>query len=75
MKKLVTILFTLLISTSIIADYSKGANAYNSGDYKTAFKELLPYANEGNSEAQWALGNMYRWGYGMLKDYSEAVKK
>jgi uncharacterized protein len=74
MKKLITILFTLLFSTSIIADFSKGANAYNSGDYKTAFKELLPHAKEGNSEAQWVLGIMYRWGYGILKDYSEAFK-
>ena len=74
MKKLITILFTLLIATSTLADFTKGANAYNSGDYRTAFKELLPYANEGNSEAQWAIGSMYRWGYGLLKDYSEALK-
>ena len=74
MKILITILFTLLISTSTIADFNKGANAYNSGDYRTAFKELLPYANEGNAEAQWALGRMYRLGNGLLVDYSEALK-
>jgi uncharacterized protein len=74
MKKLLTVLFTLLIATSTLADFTKGANAYNSGDYRTALKELLPYANEGNAEAQWAIGSMYRWGYGVLKDYSKAAK-
>ena len=74
MRKILTVLFTLLIATSAYADFSKGANAYNSGDYRTALKELLPYANEGDAEAQWALGSMYRWGYGVLKDYSEARK-
>ena len=74
MIKILTIIFALLISTSILADFEKGKNAYNSGDYRTALKELLPYANEGDARAQWALGSMYRWGYGVLKDYSEARK-
>ena len=74
MIKILTIIFALLISTSILADFEKGKNAYNSGDYRTALKELLPYANEGKASAQYALGWMYRWGKGVLIDYPEAYK-
>ena len=73
MKKILTVLFTLLIASPTFADYNTGANAFNSGDYRTAYKELLPEANKGNAEAQWAMGMMNYHGNPILSDIPEAA--
>ncbi len=44
------------------------------GDYATALRERRPLAEQGNAEAQFNLGNMYRKGLGVPQDYAEAVK-
>jgi len=44
------------------------------GDYATEFRLLRPLAEEGNAEAQTALGDMYAGGHGVPQDYVEAVK-
>ena len=47
------LLFSLLLGTpSYSADFNKGWNAYNSGDYATALKEWKPLAEQGDVEAQ-----------------------
>ncbi len=43
------------------------------GDYATALREWRPLAEQGNAEAQFNLGNMYRKGLGVPQDYAEAV--
>ena len=48
--------------------------ALSSGDYATALKALRPLAAQGNSNAQYNLGVMYREGHGVPQDYTEAVK-
>ena len=76
--KLKILLLTLFLSTSFIgvtyADYKAGVDAFGKGDYKIAFKEFLPLAEEGNSSAQYIIGRLYRLGQGVLKDYKEAAK-
>ena len=37
---------------SVAADYDKGMNAYDSGDYKSALAEWLPLAKQGDAQAQ-----------------------
>src|SRR5262245_22579121 len=44
------------------------------GDYAYALKYIRPMAEQGNCEAQEALGLMYKAGYGVVKDYVEAAK-
>ena len=44
------------------------------GDYATEFRLLRPLAEQGNAEAQTALGDMYAGGHGVVQDYVEAVK-
>jgi TPR repeat protein len=44
------------------------------GDYATEFRLLRPLAEQGNAEAQTALGDMYAGGRGVPQDYVEAVK-
>ena len=72
-----TILLCLLscMQAFAFADLNAGLRALDKGDYDTALKELLPLARQGNPEAQFGLGFMYRHGgQGVPKNNKEAVK-
>jgi hypothetical protein len=64
------------------ADVIKGVVAAERGDFSTAFKELYPLAEQGNSVAQYMLGLMYARGDGVKdldgdgieRDHKEAGK-
>ena len=80
MKRL-AITFCLTISLAIgsfgvgwSGDFQKGADAYEKGDYATAFREWKPLADQGDASAQHNLGVMYDEGYGVLQDHKAAVK-
>lgn len=45
-----------------------GKTLYAAGDYKPAFRQLLPLAADGKAEAQYAVGYMYYYGYGVAQD-------
>ena len=69
----------LLLSLSILsfgtpafADFQKGYDAYNSGDFATALKEWRPLAEQEIAAAQYNLGNMYFNGQGVIQDYTRA---
>ena len=69
------LLFSLLLSiSSYSADFNKGWNAYDNGDFATALKEWKPLAENGDADAQYNLGIMYRKGEGVPQDYKEAVR-
>src|ERR1035438_6747208 len=68
------IILFLLLCVPVCADLATGKQAWNSGDYATAFKELLPIANQGDPVAQMVLGVMFDQGRGVPQDYKEAVK-
>ena len=55
-------------------DFHKGVDAYDKKDYATALKEWRPLAEQGITDAQYNLGQMYRKGQGVVQDYEEAVK-
>jgi len=77
MKKLAATLavVALLFSAgSAWADLDDGVAAYHSGDYEKAFREFLPLAEQGNTDAQNNLGVMYDGGMGVLENDAEAVK-
>jgi hypothetical protein len=48
--------------------------AYEQGDYKIAFRELKPFAEEGSALAQFTLGTIYAKGLGRPQDDGQAVK-
>jgi uncharacterized protein len=54
-------------------DFSTAWKAYGSGDYKTAFREFLSIAEEGDAKAQRKLGLMYSEGQGVPQDYAQAA--
>ena len=63
MKSTIAIVTVVLLSLgakpTIAADFSAGLSAYEVGDYETAFKELLPLAEQGDPESQLILGMIY----------------
>ena len=71
---LLLFLSTLSFGTPALADFQKGLDAANRGDYATAFKEWKPLADQGDAVAQYNLGWMYNKGKGVTQDYKEALK-
>jgi TPR repeat protein len=50
------------------------AVAYARGDYATAMRLWRPHADQGESFAQFALGDMYEYGRGVPQEYAEAMR-
>ena len=69
------LLLSLLVGNpAFSADFQKGVDAYESGDYATALREWTPLAEQGNADAQVNLGVMYRKGEGVPQNDKTAVK-
>ena len=66
--------FTLTATATHAADFNIGFDAYNSGDYATAFVEFSELAEQGNSISQYILAMMFENGFGVAQDYTAAVK-
>lgn len=64
----------LLLSGSFGADFKKGLDAYDRGDFATTFEEWKPLAEQGNALAQALLGYLYKKGDGVPLNYAEAMK-
>jgi TPR repeat protein len=62
--------FALLLTTLAHADFQTGKDAYDRGDYETAFKEWQPLADQGDARAQYRLGAIYHDGQGVPQDYA-----
>lgn len=54
-------------------DYNAGLEAYRAGDYETALAEWRPLAEQGNADAQFGLGLMYRNGKGIPQNDADAM--
>jgi TPR repeat protein len=68
--------FLLLIvigNSAHSADFARGLDAYQTGDFATALKEWAPLAEQGNASAQYKLGLMYKNGENVAQDYSAAI--
>lgn len=48
--------------------------ALDEGMYSVAFEEFLALANKNNADAQYYVGYMYQYGYGVENDYKKAKK-
>ena len=75
-KIIIGLLLSLLLGSglAVAADFNKGVEAYNSGDFKTALAEWKPLAAQGNAVIQYNLGVMYDKGYGVPENDKTAVK-
>ena len=70
------VLFVFLNFTSgtMAGDLENGVAAYNRSDSATAWRLLLPLAEQGDATAQALVGNMYGRGLGVTYDRTEAVR-
>ena len=72
--KTAAFLLCTAVSAPVMAqDYAEGLEAYNAGDNETALQQWRPLAEQGDANAQYALGIMYANGNGVVQDYAEAV--
>ncbi len=68
----VMILSLLMAVPAIAGSIDDAKKAYDTGDHKKAIRLYKPLAEQGDAEAQYALGYMYRNGEGVSKDYVKA---
>jgi len=71
---LAVVVALLFSAGSAWADFDDGMAAYERGDYATALREFRPLAEQGDADAQYALGVMYDEGTGVPVNAAEAVK-
>ena len=71
---LATMLSFLAFTPVAAQDLMKGYDAFEAGDYATALQEWRPLAEQGDADAQYFLGVMYKNGQGVPQDYAESVK-
>ncbi|MEH6526735.1 MAG: hypothetical protein V7723_11740 [Sneathiella sp.] len=65
-----------LIATTanvVRADFADGVTAYEAGDYKEAFDEWLPLAQNNDPAAMRNIGHIYRRGLGVDQDFKKAM--
>jgi len=56
-------------------NYKRGLHAYRAQDYETAYRLLIRFAEEGDTEAQSMIGSMYQLGLGGLQiDDDKAIR-
>ena len=64
----------LLVPLLAIAGFDEGVEAYAQADYAKALAEFKPLAERGDAGAEYFMGFLYRYGYGVKVDHGEAGK-
>ncbi|MCH9757150.1 MAG: SEL1-like repeat protein [Gammaproteobacteria bacterium] len=52
----------------------EGIHSFKEQNYRSAFVRLMPEAEKGNPDAQYAIGYMYYYGEGVVEDKKKAAK-
>src|SRR3990172_1979728 len=68
------LLLSLFTLTAPTADFGSAMGLYQKGDYPAAVKEFTVLAGQGDTDAQFILGDMYAQGQGVAQDYVQAYK-
>ena len=74
MRWTIAALLLFLFAAPALAVPGDGVTAYRNRNYETAYKEFQPLAMQGNSEAQYYLGEMYRLGLGVPQHDNAAAQ-
>jgi TPR repeat protein len=61
------------VSTMQMNRLADGKSKFEAGDFKDSFHILLPLAAEGNAHAEYAIGYMYYYGYGVPMDTESGI--
>jgi TPR repeat protein len=62
------------MTTVLAGPFEDAIAAYNRAEYATALQLMRPLAEQGNAEAQNGMGALYYHGYGVTRDFKEAIK-
>lgn len=74
MKRIILAAAMAFLLSACAEDYDAGRDAFNAGDHETAYKIMRPLAEQGDARAQYRLGWLYRYGRGVDRRYTEAVR-
>ncbi len=76
MKRFVLLGFLALfmVESPAQADFADAVQAYDGGDYATAFAESLEAAKQGDADAQYMAGFLYMRGQGTRRDLPRAYQ-
>ncbi len=77
-KRYILVILTCLLIQSCASSIDtqrlqSGKVSFMSGDFKSAFHELLPLAAEGIPQAEYGIGYMYYYGYGVAQDSESGI--
>ncbi|MBZ0330994.1 sel1 repeat family protein [Halomonas sp. ANAO-440] len=73
--RIVFFLLSIFISFTVHGQGVKeGIESFESKNYHSAFDILMPFAEQGDPDAQEYIANMYRFGYGVENDNEEAAR-
>ena len=62
----------LLSLTACAMNLREGIHSFKKQNYRSAFIRLVPEAEKGNADAQYAVGYMYYYGEGVVEDKKKA---
>ena len=71
---IIAVTLIVLVGSAARADFADGAQAYDGGDYETAFEEWIVLAWQNDTNAQVAIAGMYRFGEGRPVDLAGAAR-
>lgn len=71
---LLTVLSVVLLACVNLAtyNYEEGISCFRGGNYRKAFILLMPEAQKGRIDAQYAIGYMYYYGHGVMENRKKA---
>ncbi|KTC65750.1 Sel-1 protein (plasmid) [Legionella adelaidensis] len=73
MKKIILFLMALaIVSSCSYRNFTDGIRSFKVQNYRQAFILLKPEAEKGQPDAQYAVGYMYYYGYGVVEDRIKA---
>jgi TPR repeat protein len=67
------LVLVFLTAAAAFADFQTAVDAYNAGDYDTAYTEWLPLAEKGSAAAQFNIGLLHDEGAGRERDLEQAI--
>lgn len=73
-RRLALLALVLLVASPVRGDFQTALDAYNAGDYETAYREWLPLAEKGTTTAQFNIGMMLERGEGREQDFKTAIE-
>ena len=73
LSRIAVLVFATLSLTPARADFMRGLEAFDGGDYAAAHKEWLAAAQDGVADAQTSLAELYLQGLGVKSDPAAAV--